>query len=531
MRSHKLHRIAVVVLNLLFGFTALGQVEHLPAAGSTDQPYHGWVIVTDPGQAGSALAHIPPRGPSAHAAPAPDGKIKGFGPLGVPPEALASEGSSVYLLFEPNLDGSRRVGQIEAVPAGIRDLWLRVPEGRLRILQAVPDARNLLGFTGYQHEIWALLARATGPVLLLLEPKGWVEQALPDLGSGDPLLFSSELGLHLVVKASDGWSLWTRRDDGWDSDKLAGPMPGEGSRVVGVWRGEVVVLDPIDERHDEVISISPGGQIRLGQVVHPAQPTAATILHGPGRLMLVWTEAGAATSATESALPTPGLTLPVQQVVEFDLVSGTLIYSGPAVVQSPVSEEEFRFLALGLLLLMAVVLLVVLRPTPDEGEIVLPEGLAFASPGQRLVATALDGMIGVLLSGQMFGLSVSEVLGPLAVPLTGRLDVLPLVIALTINVLHCSLSEAMFGRSFGKAMMGLIVSRVDAGNASLPRGQFRPPTLMRSLGRNLIKWYLPPVAMLALTDPSGRHRGDVLARSAVLTRAGPPLSDDDHPPE
>jgi len=511
----------------MVGLAAQGQSGGLPAAGSTDKPYHGWVIVTVEGEAGAALAHIPPRGPSSAAAAAPAGKIKGFGPLGEVPTALAAESDSVYLAFEPRLDGSRQVGQIEAVPAGMRDLWLRVPEGRLRILQAIPDARNLLGFAGFEHEIWALLGRESGPVLLKLAPKGWVEEALPELTSSDVALYSSQIGLHLIERGDQSWWLWTRGEGGWARTELAGPVPGEDSRVVGVLRGEVIVLEPVDTEHDEVVSVSPQGQIHLGRIARPQQPVAATVLHGPGRLVLVWTDATAETSATNSALPTPGLHRPVQQVIEFDLVTGTPLYEGPAVIQSPVSADEFRLLALGLLLLMAVVLIVVLRPTPDGGEVVLPVGLAIADPGRRLVATLLDGLIGVLLAGQMFHLSVVEVLGPLAVPVTGRLDVLPLVVALTINVLHCSVSEAMFGRSFGKAMMGLIVSRVDASNADLPRGQFRPPTPMRSFGRNLIKWFLPPGALLAITDPNGRHRGDMLVGSAVLCRARPSLSDGD----
>ena len=84
---------------------------------------------------------------------------------------------------------------------------------------------------------------------------------------------------------------------------------------------------------------------------------------------------------------------------------------------------------------------------------------------------------------------------------------------------------AVFGRSIGKMLNGLIVARVDKSAAGLPAGQFKPPAPMRALARNIIKWFVPPVSMLVLSDPSGRHRGDHLARCAVLCRAEPPLSD------
>ena len=182
-------------------------------------------------------------------------------------------------------------------------------------------------------------------------------------------------------------------------------------------------------------------------------------------------------------------------------------------------------LAFSLMLMMAVVLLVVLRPSGVAGVVVLPPGLAIAGPGRRLVATAIDGFIGLVVISRALDMSVVEVLGPIALPATGSIDVGPLAMAIMVNIAHCSVSEAFFGRSIGKTMMGLIVARVDAASGGLPAGQFRPPSIGRSFARNMIKWVLPPVAMLALSDPGGRHRGDLIARSAVLSRANEPLSD------
>jgi hypothetical protein len=39
--------------------------------------------------------------------------------------------------------------------------------------------------------------------------------------------------------------------------------------------------------------------------------------------------------------------------------------------------------------------------------------------------------------------------------------------------------------------------------------------------RNVVKWGLPPVAMVGMLDPVGRHRGDLLAMTAVVIEGEP----------
>jgi len=42
--------------------------------------------------------------------------------------------------------------------------------------------------------------------------------------------------------------------------------------------------------------------------------------------------------------------------------------------------------------------------------------------------------------------------------------------------------------------------------------------LRQALVRNLMKYAMPPVAVFGLSDANGRHRGDVLAGTAVVIR-------------
>ena len=43
--------------------------------------------------------------------------------------------------------------------------------------------------------------------------------------------------------------------------------------------------------------------------------------------------------------------------------------------------------------------------------------------------------------------------------------------------------------------------------------------------RNTVKWCLPPAASLALLEPTGRHRGDLLAGAVVVVRTEPDADD------
>lgn len=519
----------LVILLIMLGAAACVRAQ-LPAASGTDVESHGWLIAQVPGENSTTLVHVPPRIPTSRAASSVAGRLKAAASLSEAPIHLAADGATVFMIFDKGEGETFEVAQLTAIPTGMQDNWVREPRDRLRFLPSIENAEAVIGFSIAEGKPAALIERDQSKRLLVLEAGEWTEHSCPELQADSSLVlvYSEPNRLHVVECMESRIVLNTLSGEGWQSVRLAdsAPFSLEAVQPVGVYLGELVSILPGETRH-EIWSLSEHGAMKLGTIDPPGSPLAATVLHSTGRLMLSWTNADERTGEVESGLPAPReVSNPIRRVIEFSLIEGRTMYAGRAVVSSPVNQTEFRNLAFLMMLLMGLVLLVVLRPPADGAAVSLPPGLAIAGPGRRTLATLFDGLIGVVIVARIQDLTVLEVLGPFAVPATGRLDIGPLLVALLINVFHCSVGEAVFGRSIGKSFMGLIVARVDAASASLPEGQFRPPAPFRSLGRNLIKWFMPPVAMLALSDPGGRHRGDLLARTAVLCRANPPLSDD-----
>jgi membrane protein YqaA with SNARE-associated domain len=87
----------------------------------------------------------------------------------------------------------------------------------------------------------------------------------------------------------------------------------------------------------------------------------------------------------------------------------------------------------------------------------------------------------------------------------------------TIGVVIGTLTEWLFGRTPGKLITDCeVVAIVSGAETTQNKGDVARPSLASCLIRNCVKWFLSPVAMLALFDDSGRHRGDQIARAAVV---------------
>ncbi|MBZ0171260.1 MAG: RDD family protein, partial [Phycisphaerales bacterium] len=173
-----------------------------------------------------------------------------------------------------------------------------------------------------------------------------------------------------------------------------------------------------------------------------------------------------------------------------------------------------------LVLVLVVSLFVVLRPVPERDAITLPAGWALATPGRRFVATALDLFICALPVSRALGVPMRQIFTAGVLLDTGDAWVaIPAIFA--VGLVYGTITETLFAGTIGKRVIGCRVLRVGSRVEAEPQ-RLGPASCFI---RNLIKWVLPPVAALAALEPSGRHRGDLIARAVVVVPIVPQEED------
>ncbi len=475
-----------------------------------------------PASPASVLLHLPPRVPVAGASPAPDLRVARVARLAVAPQWLVPVGDTMYAIMPADEQGIHRVGRSRVHARGLRDLWAASPVRRLEVLPALNAP--VLGATTDGTSPIVLTREQRVAQALRFESEQWSPMAPPfEIGSNEVLGVAWWRDGPAVLTAEAEGPAWTRFDgEAWVRSAAIVPdgLGAETPRVVGDWQGELIALAGAPGGPSRVLSLAPDAARVIGSV--PAGDwSAAAILAHPGRLVLVAT-AAEATEDAQTALPSPGLKQRAVTVAEFSLVTGTMLAFGEATASSPVSRGEFQSLAMLLVAAMLLVLVVVVRPSPAAAEPVLPPGTAIAPSGRRLVASIADLVPSLVVTSMLLDITLLKALGPIALPVTGSIDIVPLVVALAITALHSALGEMLTGRSLGKMLTGIFVARIDPVPGVAPEaGRFRPPTPGGAVLRNIVKWFLFPATAMVLSDPSGRHRGDLIAKCAVLCPVSP----------
>lgn len=467
---------------------------------------HGWVLLTNQGQESVILVHLPPRHAAVH------GGVPGLARLSRTlermPAGLAASGRRVFMVF----DGEpRRVMSIQASPTPIAGIWRDEPEGRLEPHPPLPSRGRLAGFAFGSERLAALLVDDEGATLLELEGGAWSARALPE-DAGGPAgrwsLLGDETGLILVRGDADG-SAWWRRDTGgaWRGAPIRLPPD---ALPVGAFRGRIVLVGMGSEGDAHAVLLADElGVERVATIAMPGAEASngvgvAVLPDQGGRVSLVW---------GESIDARPGV---VHRIREVSLATGRTLADGPVERVLPVSAREFRLLAAWLVMVLVVSLFIVLRPIDDRTPVRLPEGLVLAGPGRRFAATVIDLVVCAIPVARLWGVSVADILtGGILLAPGEDWTAMPAVLA--VGAVYGTLMEALFGGTIGKLLLGCRVIRA-TGVAS---GQVRWVGVVACFGRNLIKWVLPPVAALATLDPSGRHRGDLVARAVVVIRVEP----------
>ncbi|MBX3389333.1 MAG: hypothetical protein KF691_07740 [Phycisphaeraceae bacterium] len=521
----------------------------LPSAGApmTDlQAYpaatHSWFVMPAVGGREYVLAHVPPRAASDNSGrPAAQGLYRSVTRLTEVPEALAAWENAVFAVFSPRADVSgdpasatRTVRALRAQRFSDSDLWVDQPSGRMDTLPSLPGMSKLAGVAAGPLGPVALLVDEPEEALrlLLLSDRAWRSIEIPealckmqrDTGGTRFGVFADARAIYLVAWRRGHWEVWTEewteiKSDGepkWRSSWTAERFSPSGSeaipptatwmRVGGRWYAAANAgTDAID-----VFEISPGYVRRIADVQPVGQVRALVPLDGLARLMVVSaTRQSSPDAKILGVTPTPGA-----KVIEFSLLTGRIFYSGPAQPLDPLGSGEFRFIAIGLVLAMGLILVLVLRAEEPDG-VHLPEGFSFAEPTRRAIATILDIAIVALLIPRLTGNSVLELLGPMV-----WLDGEAFETLFLLAILGCivgTVGETFFGRSPGKLLADCEVISIAPAKPG-EQAELRRPRFAGNLIRNAIKWFLFPVAALALMDGSGRHRGDQFARAAVVVR-------------
>ena len=488
---------------------------------------HGWVLVTDrsarkpvgdaepDAHKGALLIHLPPRQAGTHGGTPGIGRRSRF--FAVQPIGIAAAGRRVFVLAEntPDDEGNQRyiVRSIDARPTPVEGMWHDLPAGRMESLPPLKALADAIGFA----------ATDTGPAVLLRQDgelslaefteSEWqtspISKQLANSLGPDPVLLSTPDDLAIVGRVT--LIADRARTDApganplaWQVHKVKIPA---GGRPVGIFGSSVIAWVPSVGEDPAIIAIcSDDGTETIGLPALGGNVLDIGITVIPdisGRLSLL-------TSERE-----PDSQIIKYRLVEVSLSTGSILYTGTMKPVTAVTAAEFKTLAAAMVVMMVVSLMVVLRPVPGENEIIVPEGCALATPGRRFVATILDVAVCAMIVSRFSGVPVGDILTA-KVLLAPDQSWITLPALIGVGLVYSTLSETILSATLGKLIVGCRVAR-----AQSKPGEPKGLGFFRSLLRNSVKWILPPAASLALLEPTGRHRGDLLAGAVVVVRAEP----------
>jgi|GEM_PF-6662814 len=527
-------RVAILLVGLLW-FGKVASAEDLyPAAGASSPAGHGWIVIpgvrlsrddTDPWQ----LYHVPPRtGPMA----SDDGIVRPAqaARLVARPDRIAAHDGTVWIVMG-NTGGTpspgRAVLTLSAVQHELADLWRDEPEEYPAACPSLVGEGTLVGLSAGPWGVGALLddrANGRGLTLRVLTGQAWIPVEIPAIPEGHSVSLAAGRFGPTVVSVLSGVSVHVWRCDApaegtgragvsvdwskppvWNSDVLpiASGSAGLDHAARAAWRdtGSSITVAWARPGAKQVVlaELFPTGAIEFAAVSGEERPSvsfmgdrAAVFWHRPSQ------EAG-----TPHKLA----------VAEVSLLTGQAFYRGAAHAGLPITGSDVRLLLLVLTLLAASVFVFVIRGDSDRAEVVLPDGVLLAEPSTRIVATLLDLVLVMFIASRLTGISFGQLL---SIKVAAGSEFIEFMLASSfVGAVQGFVLEAVFGRTVGKMFTGLVVARVVPGG-------IEATTAGASLVRNLVKWMLVPVGLLGLMEHNSRHRGDVWARTVVVSASGSP---------
>ena len=538
---------------LVLSSGALANGQSLPAGpdrGPTER--HGWAVL--PMGEAHVLVHLPPRARvpvgRGRRAEAQDGELLLARALRVAPERVVASGRTAFLIFAPEQAASpesvRLVLSATAHPAPMGGRWASDASARLTAQPGLPGAWELLDVVGLAFESGAAeslaaLIRPTGETgieLRVLDGRSWAAVSLPPQAQPAPgaVLRLVETGQGVLLATSQaGGRAWRGRvtpgrtmhvepaeDDPeavdvvrtpptivWEAvEFVAAADVGEGA-VFEV--GGLILTSQFTPANRWVVRYSRDGAAGEFLSIEPEGLPLAAVVTGYGsstRLVLI-ERAGPTEDAQDLRGDKSSLRSSLM-LIEVSAATGRVMYDGPTHAAGPISTAEFQLLAALAFSATIGVLIFVLWPDRSDSVVRLPEGTALAEPFRRAMAGAIDLSIAIVAAALIVG--DAGIAGLADAPIG---DLRTILAAFGIAFGQGVLGEWLFSRTMGKALLGCRVISTATRDGSSTRVSGR-----QSLIRNFVKFVVPPVAALGLSDPNGRHRGDVLAATVVVISAG-----------
>ncbi|MEQ8769915.1 MAG: RDD family protein [Phycisphaerales bacterium] len=469
-------RIATLAVCVLLVFVACARAQGI-GDGAIAAPGHAWAVIQL--DDGARLVHLPPRALTQR--PAAAGSVRSARELKEMPVACAAVGDRVYLAFR---DGQRHSVLSGRAVEAVGGLWTLSPDGRLDAHPSTPEG-TLVGFVGSDLGPTALVRDGDDFQLARMTRDGWDLISMPE--GVEPAAIVRWQAAPGVLSATG--ELWALEAEGWTRVAMPPVRLERGDRLYGLG-ARIVSVRPEEGRVAIRTHDATGDQLIARLEDPPADAAMTPIGLDGGRFALIWREPG------EDAR---------YRMMELSLATGEVFYDGPPIPIMPVSQGEFRVLAALLVVVAAAVLLIAIRPAGSR-ELVLPPTTALAEPGRRFAATFVDLLVALFVVARVFGVSIMDIATLTVIFQPVGWWALPGV--LVVGWAVGSLFEAVFGRTFGKFLLGCRAVRGD--------GSGDGPGIWRSVVRNAIKWFLPPIPALSLFEPDAPHRGDAIAGVVVV---------------
>lgn len=572
-----------VAMFMSFGRGALAQDRDNPARQTDSRPVvrrgagqpildgHGWMVLsrtsTDDAAGGGPwlLAHLPARevgGESGSRSDNLEGVVREVGEIpggrGVEGEGVAWWRNRVFLALDTRPgETQRRVLAREAIRS-IGSFYEYQPTKQFRELPALPTIAPLVGMAATEggpvvlvrEHVPATSDRSDGSLrLLALAGERWMRVSMPWEGE--------EAGWVQLMSARGGVLLARRARSEPRMEVWVGRITQEGDTAAARWQhtecdlGELATAPSTDlrvafvegarEADDAIVGVVfAQAEAKIYQLrsvkppvelsVVPSVPRGATVIPmaSPG-------EAGAASGfvtfvwrASENTAERMGGNALGLQVREVSTLTGRVMYSGAAKAGWHAERPMVQWIVV-LAMLAGVGALAYFLSSDPRAVPVLPMGMRPADPIRRLVAAMLDYVPSAILVALVEGRSALVMLNPHtllggAEPSLGNLDLRPLGLVIGVTILHASICEWMFGKSFGKFVMGVRVVSIAHLEVILGAGaggvvgaeRVARPGLGQALIRNVVRWVVPMLAVFGMLDVAGRHPGDLAARTLVV---------------